>query len=120
MSSARLHISPHTNGSQRLICSAPITPPRWIPLSIYRRIDEITFLYVEAKELLDFAQRHYDTIYFQQDLCRAKEAVTTTLKTFEAFHDSLPDEQRCYVLNSLGKRMDELVAFEQNLKDLPV
>lgn len=57
MSPARLHISPHTNGSQRLICSAPITPPRWIPLSIYRRIDEITFLYVEAKELLDFAVR---------------------------------------------------------------
>ncbi|XP_041474538.1 uncharacterized protein LOC121423275 [Lytechinus variegatus] len=86
-----------------------------------REIDDLTDKFMETRELLEDAMEAKGTVYFNDDLKDAKEAVQETLSQFEDLMVKLSEEQERNVRRTIGLKMEELRAQEamidESLKD---
>ncbi|KAI8501274.1 hypothetical protein Bbelb_213690 [Branchiostoma belcheri] len=105
----------------------PTTPTlRWLSSAgrglsqqeIKKKIDEITDLFMEARELLSDATAAKGTIYFHEDLEDATTAVKETLALYNQLLEQLTEEQRNDVVRAIGLKMEELKAQESMLQEM--
>lgn len=82
-----------------------------------REIDDLTDKFMETRELLEDAMESKDTVYFNDDLKDAKEAVQETLSHFEDLMAKLSEEQERNVRRTIGLKMEELRAQEMMIDD---
>ncbi|XP_054763363.1 uncharacterized protein LOC129269948 [Lytechinus pictus] len=86
-----------------------------------REIDDLTDRFMETRELLEDAMEAKGTVYFNDDLKDAKEAVQETLSQFEDLMVKLSEEQERNVRRTIGLKMEELRAQEamidESMKD---
>ncbi|CAH1273674.1 Hypp5175 [Branchiostoma lanceolatum] len=85
---------------------------------IKKKIDEITDLFMEARELLSDAVASKDTIYFHEDLEDATAAVKETLALYNQLLEQLTEEQRNDVVRAIGLKMEELKAQESMIQEM--
>ncbi|XP_035694925.1 uncharacterized protein LOC118428813 [Branchiostoma floridae] len=106
----------------------PTTTPRlrWLSSAggglsqqeIKKKIDEITDLFMEARELLSDAVEAKGTIYFNEDLEDATTAVKETLALYNQLLEQLTEEQRNDVVRAIGLKMEELKAQESMIQEM--
>ncbi|XP_011661834.1 uncharacterized protein LOC105437211 [Strongylocentrotus purpuratus] len=97
--------------------STSSTEPGITEKELKREIDDLTDKFMETRELLEDAMESKDTVYFNDDLKDAKEAVQETLSQFEDLMAKLSEEQERNVRRTIGLKMEELRAQEMMIDD---
>ncbi|XP_033108059.1 uncharacterized protein LOC117109756 [Anneissia japonica] len=82
-----------------------------------KAIENITDKFMAAQELLQDAEESKDTVYFNDDLNDASEAVNETLRTYSTLLDILTEQQKQNVVRSIGLKMEELKAHQSLIID---
>ncbi|XP_038064295.1 uncharacterized protein LOC119734802 [Patiria miniata] len=82
-----------------------------------KEMDKLTDRFMEAKELLDDARESKGSVYFNEDLQDADQAVEETLADFKRLLSQLDDAQRQTVTRSIGLKMEELSAQQQMIRE---
>ncbi|XP_060571461.1 uncharacterized protein LOC132729669 [Ruditapes philippinarum] len=80
-------------------------------------VDNLTYKFSEARELLTDARESQDTVYFSEDLEDAQKAVEETLTEYRQLLDKLTDQQRQEIISTIGLRMEELKAQQRAIED---
>eukprot|EP00058_Branchiostoma_floridae_P009937 XP_002595425.1 hypothetical protein BRAFLDRAFT_119035 [Branchiostoma floridae] len=123
-----IHKESHSGYAAARYFPFPTTTPRlrWLSSArgglsqqeIKKKIDEITDLFMEARELLSDAAAAKGTIYFNEDLEDATTAVKETLALYNQLLEQLTEEQRNDVVRAIGLKMEELKAQESMIQEM--
>lgn len=94
---------------------AALLPPR-APLCTHAKApseqlaEELSELYAEARELMSDAEEGRDTVYFEEDLEDAREAIGELLERYAAAKTELPAREAEQLTQLVGLKVEELKA----------
>ncbi|XP_072043302.1 uncharacterized protein [Amphiura filiformis] len=84
---------------------------------VRKEIDAITDKFMEAKEYLDDAKDSMDSVYFDEDMKDAEDAIQETLNMYQDLIGRLNEEQKQNVTRTIGLKMEELKAQLDMIKE---
>ncbi|CAK0769881.1 hypothetical protein CVIRNUC_003712 [Coccomyxa viridis] len=74
------------------------------------QLDAINDAFVEARDEIEYAVEESETVYFEESLKTAQEAVAEALGQFNDLLDSLDETERGKLQRSMGMKMEQLKA----------
>ena len=70
--------------------------------------EELSDLYSDAKELMEDAEESLGTVYFEDDMNDAREAIEELLERFAEARQTLPPAEAKQMVQMVGLKMEEL------------